>query len=125
MITEPKKIVKAVIAFTIVFSVFVSCKNAQNTSSTEDPSEILLLLDKELTPSSISMLGEFEMTSEKRTSRSQNLWLVKIANLEEVDELIEKLKNQEGVLDVYQSKDGESSNLTNSKKGTSSPKNDK
>lgn len=103
-----------------------ACKNSKSsTSSISEPTGIIVLLEKSQTPSTISLLKEYEVVDEKRTSRSQNLWLVQITDPKEgVDELIEKLKKQEGVLDAYQQDDKEPSNSTNNAKGKASPKNE-
>ncbi|MEQ8904627.1 hypothetical protein [Ekhidna sp.] len=110
--------------FAITTLLLVQCKSANQTQSLEENQEaipILLLLQDDLTPSDLEAIKSVKVESMKRISRSQNKWMVKIANEYVVNETIEKLGKDEGVIEVSRVSDEALHTPINSKSGKSGP----
>ncbi|WP_436517182.1 hypothetical protein [Ekhidna sp. To15] len=97
--------VKFILLGTIVL-LLTQCKSA-NVGQADDYSDqattpIILLLADGLSPADLESVKSTQVESMKRISRSQNQWMVKVAGNESVAlKLLDKLKEDESVLETY------------------------
>ncbi len=75
----------------------------------------MVLLEDKVTPREINALQSIEPENMKRTSRTQNLWMIEVEE-SKVLALIEELKKDSKVLDTYESKDSASTSTSTSTK---------
>lgn len=102
----------------LLFALFFQCKPTQNTALSESEGKtvfVMVLLENQVLPKEISSLQSFDQENMKRTSRSQNLWMIEVEE-STVLTLIEGLKKDSKVLDAYESKDSPSSSTSKSTK---------
>ncbi|MEM0939276.1 MAG: hypothetical protein AAF600_13805 [Bacteroidota bacterium] len=103
---------------------FFSCRNQKNDSTQPAFNSLLILMMKDYIPSDIELLKVYRIESSKRTSRSKNLWLVKLQIEDnQLNRLIEKLTELEEIESVNKSKSnlGNKTNLTIKNKKKSKP----
>lgn len=81
-----------------------------------------MLLEENFSPDDLAFLESEQVVSAKRTSRSQNLWLLKVLLLDQrLEQFLIELNSANGVVDAYQADSDESVNFNNSNKKESSP----
>lgn len=89
-----------------------SCKSAQNVAA--EPIELILLLEEQVEPNDIAALEGIVIINQKRTSRSQNQWMVKLEiSEEEINELKDELSKDLQVISVISAEKSENENITN------------
>lgn len=121
-------IVKRILILLTV-SYFVQCKStsdvSQQTENESQPIPIMLLLDENLSLADLAVVKEYQIENMKRTSRSQNQWMINVVGDEgTVRELLEKLKMTEGVQECSLPDDNqESKEIENIKSGSGTIKN--
>lgn len=124
LVTKTMKITSAKKAFFLLHLslLFFSCRNQKSDSTQPVSNSFLILMMKDHIPSDIELLKAYRIESLKRTSRSQNLWLVKLQIEDnQINELIEKLTELEEIESVHQSNLENKTNLTNKDKKKSKP----
>ena len=119
---------KAIASLLIFFLVFFSCKSSKNDASipTSNYEIILLFEDEDAIPDDLQSLKAVEIKSSKRSSRSQNQWMILIDNVteKEINDLIENLRKEENVTSATKVEKGqETINSSNSNKSNSKPNN--
>ncbi|MEP2024232.1 MAG: hypothetical protein ABJH98_03450 [Reichenbachiella sp.] len=105
------------------FSILIfSCKSA-DVSTNEMSYAYVVLFDENTTPFEIDELNQFETKELKRTSRSQNLWQLKIITTKPEDEIRELLSDCPSILKLNKIENiaEEPTNSINSKNGKSKP----
>lgn len=109
----------------IVFLSVGSCKTQKNESSSNDSTESFLIhLKDKYTISDLEMLNGYDIKSAKRTSRSQNLWLIELTmEPTQKEALIIALGELDQVISVKPPSSEGSYNFTNSDKKKSKPNN--
>ena len=118
---------KGVFFFVIVF-IFIQCKSNQTgldqSNDGKEVQSLLLLLSNEVSPSELEVVKSFGVKSFKKTSRSQNLWMVDVQNLDTqgILSLKEQLRSDSRVLEVRDAESGSAiQSSTNSKSGKTGP----
>lgn len=94
-------IVKRILILLTVFC-FVQCKSTsdvgQQAENESQPIPLMLLLDENLSPADLAVVKEYQIENMKRTSRSQNQWMINVVGDETTaQELLEKLRATKGV----------------------------
>ncbi len=75
-----------------------------------------------MTPTDLNTFSEEQLKSAKRTSRSQNLWLVRVQMEEsEADELVKKLQNLMEIESVSRSAENDNTTTKNKDKKNARP----
>ncbi len=118
---------KGVFFFVVAF-IFIQCKsNHTGLDQSNDGKEmqsLLLLLSNEVSPSDLEVVKSFGVKSFKKTSRSQNLWMIDLKNLDtqRILSFKEQLKDDSRVLEVRDTESGSATqSSTNSKYGKTGP----
>lgn len=121
------KIVKSTGFSVLMFSVllfFGSCKAQKSEDTQDNPESFLILLKENYEISDIKLLSQYSVESAKKTSRSQNLWLVKVmVDTAEKEELITALQELKVVSSVSQPDSEGTTNAKNKDKKSTKPKN--
>lgn len=107
----------------VVFTI-IQCKSTSQQATTIDsaPIPVILLLQEDTSPADLSLIKSLSVESMKRISRSQNKWMLKIAEDQKVvDDLIKNLKNDEKVFEVSVDEQNQLNQNTNTKSGKSGP----
>lgn len=107
----------------LITLLLVQCKSASvgQIEDNETAIPVILLLADNVSPADLESLKSVEIQSMKRISRSQNQWIVNIVGEQETNSLLEKLKQDNGVKEVYLDKANASEPITNTKSGKSDP----
>ena len=106
----------------LILLIALGCKS-YGVSNQKGHCWILVTLKSGLTPKNIDALREFNILDSKRSSRSQNQWMLKagLAN-GQCSQIIERLENVHDVLEVRISKSSNSViNFTNSNHNKTNP----
>ena len=117
---------KSIKLIILTILLFVQCKTnnvGQSTDSVSESTPVILLLQKGFSPTDLEALKEVQIESMKLTSRSQNVWLVKVKEEKnEIEKLLAKLKEDEKVSRAaLEVKSKESDSFKNTKSGTTGP----
>ena len=114
---------------TLIALLFLQCKannvtqDSGNSDNVPEAIPIVLLLEDGISPMDLDPIEALQIESTKRTSRSQNMWLVKIKeDVNKVENLLLRLKEDQRVMKVsFDQKSKGSSTFKNTKSGTSDP----
>lgn len=105
--------------------VLFQCKptSQQATSVNQESIPLIILLEEDVSPADLSAVKSLSVESMKRISRSQNKWMVKMAEEQSVvDEFISTLKNDSRVIEISMMNDeNKPTQTTNTKSGKSGP----
>jgi len=115
------RIVNTLITLTALL--FLQCKashttqNSDNIGNLSESIPIVLLLVDGVSPIDLEPIKEMEIESTKRTSRSQNLWMIKVIDdMDSVENLLSKLKEDKRVVRAsFNQKNKGSSTFKNTK----------
>jgi len=104
---------------------FAQCKSANQNGSNlteQNPSHLMVLFEEDVMPEKLAMLKDFKIADMKRTSRSQNLWMIKLEEAGDIQKLIDACSSSDQVKEVYKvDQSATSETNTNTKSGKSNP----
>ena len=119
------KIYWRLILLFLISTFLFSCKTQQPDSKQVESlpfQELLLLINKDMTPTDLNTFSEEQLKSAKRTSRSQNLWLVRVQMEDsEADELVKKLQGLKEIESVSRPAENDNTTTKNKDKKNARP----
>lgn len=82
----------------IFLLLFVGCKSSQKEKTVTEPVKVLVLLESNISPADLSEIKSMTVLKMKRTSRTENLWMISFDEpIEKVTTTMNKLKENDVV----------------------------